>query len=45
MNYKMWQNKSVMDSVEKLKSMDKIIVNPESGYLASLHEGEGRLAT
>ena len=45
MNYKMWQNKSVMDSVEKLKSMDKIIVNPESGYLASLHEGEGRLAS
>ena len=27
MNYKCG-NKSVMDSVEKLKSMDKIIVNP-----------------
>ena len=44
MNYKMWQNKSIMDAVEKLKSMNKIIIEPESGYLASLHEGEGRLA-
>ena len=44
MNYKMWQNKSVIESVDKLISMDKRIVNPESGYLASLHEGEGRLA-
>ena len=45
MNYKMWQNPSVMDSVEKLKSMNKIIIDPEKGYLASLHEGEGRLAS
>ena len=45
MNYKMWQNRSVMDAVEKLKSMNKIIINPEKGYLASLHEGEGRLAS
>ena len=44
MNYKMWQNKSVIESVDKLISMNKRIVNPESGYLASLHEGEGRLA-
>ena len=44
MNYKMWQNKSVIGSVDKLISMNKRIVNPESGYLASLHEGEGRLA-
>ena len=44
MNYKMWQNPSVMESVEKLKSMNKIIIDPEKGYLASLHEGEGRLA-
>ena len=40
----MWQNKSIIESVDKLKSMNKIIINPESGYLASLHEGEGRLA-
>ena len=45
MNYKMWQNPSVMESVEKLKSMNKIIIDPEKGYLASLHEGEGRLAS
>lgn len=44
MNYKMWQNPSVMESVEKLKKMKKIIINPEQGYLASLHQGEGRLA-
>tara|TARA_Y100001970_G_scaffold119318_1_gene148035 strand:- start:173 stop:1378 length:1206 start_codon:yes stop_codon:yes gene_type:complete len=44
MNYKMWQNKSVMDSVEKLKNMNKVIIDPDKGYLASLHEGEGRLA-
>ena len=42
MNYKMWQNKATIESVEKLKKMDKIIINPETGYLASLHEGEGR---
>ena len=45
MNYKMWQNPSVMESIEKLKSMNKIIIDPEKGYLASLHEGEGRLAS
>ena len=44
MNYKMWQNKSVMDSVDKLKNMNKIVISPDKGYLASLHEGEGRLA-
>jgi phosphopantothenoylcysteine decarboxylase/phosphopantothenate--cysteine ligase len=45
MNYKMWQNPSIMGAVDKLKSMKKIIVEPEKGYLASLHEGEGRLAS
>lgn len=44
MNYKMWQNPSVIESVEKLKIMNKVIINPEQGYLASLHQGEGRLA-
>ena len=43
MNYKMWQNPSVIDSVETLKKMNKVVLNPESGQLASLHEGEGRL--
>jgi len=45
MNYKMWQNPSTMEAVEKLKDMKKIIIDPEKGYLASLHEGEGRLAS
>ena len=44
MNYKMWQNPSIIKSVEKLKNMNKIIIDPEIGELASLHEGEGRLA-
>ena len=43
MNYKMWQNPSIMSSVEKLKQMNKTIIDPDTGYLASLHEGEGRL--
>ena len=43
MNYKMWQNPSVIESVEKLREMNKIVLNPETGQLASLHEGEGRL--
>tara|TARA_Y100001970_G_scaffold229135_1_gene284151 strand:- start:169 stop:1371 length:1203 start_codon:yes stop_codon:yes gene_type:complete len=44
MNYKMWQNPSIMEAVDKLKEMNKVIVDPEKGYLASLHKGEGRLA-
>ena len=43
MNYKMWQNPSVIESVEKLREMNKIVLNPDTGQLASLHEGEGRL--
>ena len=30
MNYKMWQNPSVIDSVKKLKEMNKVVLNPES---------------
>tara|TARA_B110000014_G_scaffold51376_1_gene34329 strand:+ start:3124 stop:4329 length:1206 start_codon:yes stop_codon:yes gene_type:complete len=44
MNYKMWHNPSTMEAVEGLKKMGKKIINPEIGELASLHEGEGRLA-
>ena len=44
MNNRMWQNPATMEAVKKLKKMNKIIINPESGELASLHEGEGRLA-
>ena len=43
MNYKMWQNPSVMSSVETLRKMGKVVMEPEVGELASLHEGEGRL--
>ena len=43
MNYKMWQNKSIIESVDSLKNMGKIVLDPETGDLASLHKGEGRL--
>ena len=41
----MWHNPSTMEAVEDLKKMGKTIINPEIGELASLHEGEGRLAS
>tara|TARA_B100002052_G_scaffold69816_1_gene63194 strand:+ start:216 stop:1400 length:1185 start_codon:yes stop_codon:yes gene_type:complete len=44
MNYKMWRNKANLDAVEKLRKRGKIIIDPEDGFLASLHEGKGRLA-
>ena len=44
MNYKMWRNKANLDAVQKLQKRGKIIVDPEDGPLASLHEGKGRLA-
>ena len=43
MNYRMWQSLATMDAVEKLRSRGKIVLNPEEGSLASLHQGEGRL--
>jgi phosphopantothenoylcysteine decarboxylase/phosphopantothenate--cysteine ligase len=39
----MWQNPATMDAVEKLRERGKIVMDPETGTLASLHEGEGRL--
>ena len=44
MNYKMWRNKANLDAVQKLRKRGKIVVDPEDGPLASLHEGKGRLA-
>tara|TARA_B110000116_G_scaffold35187_1_gene27156 strand:+ start:1107 stop:2291 length:1185 start_codon:yes stop_codon:yes gene_type:complete len=44
MNYKMWRNKANLDAVKKLRKRGKIVVDPEDGFLASLHEGKGRLA-
>ena len=43
MNFKMWQNKAIIDSVKTLKENGKNVMNPDTGYLASLHKGEGRL--
>ena len=44
MNFRMWQNPATMDAVEKLRNRGRIILDPEEGQLASLHEGEGRLS-
>ena len=43
MNFRMWQNPATMVAVEKLLDRGKIVLDPEEGSLASLHEGEGRL--
>ena len=43
MNFRMWQNNSTINAVSKLRQQGKIVMNPEEGQLASLHEGEGRL--
>ena len=43
MNFRMWQNPATIDGVEELRNMGKIVLDPEEGPLASLHEGEGRL--
>ena len=45
MNNRMWANEATQIAVEKLKSMNKIIMEPEDGLLASLHKGKGRLPT
>jgi phosphopantothenoylcysteine decarboxylase/phosphopantothenate--cysteine ligase len=39
----MWQNPATMEAVEKLRKKSCIVLDPEEGQLASLHEGEGRL--
>ncbi len=43
MNYKMWRNKANLESVQKLRDRNKVVIDPENGPLASLHEGKGRL--
>ena len=42
MNFRMWQNKSTINAVGILRKQGKVVMNPEEGKLASLHEGEGR---
>ena len=44
MNFRMWENKATIDAIKKIKKRGNIIVQPEEGYLASLHKGKGRLA-
>ena len=43
MNFRMWQNPATMGAVEKLRERGRFVMDPETGKLASLHEGEGRL--
>ncbi|MBC8256401.1 MAG: bifunctional phosphopantothenoylcysteine decarboxylase/phosphopantothenate--cysteine ligase CoaBC [Candidatus Marinimicrobia bacterium] len=43
MNFRMWQNPATMDAVDKLRKNGSLVLDPEEGQLASLHEGEGRL--
>ena len=43
MNFRMWQNSATMNAVEKLRTKGCMVLDPDEGQLASLHEGEGRL--
>jgi len=43
MNYRMWQSQATQKAVKTLQSDSVHIMNPEEGFLASLHKGEGRL--
>ena len=43
MNFRMWQSKATQDAVSNLRKNDYVVMNPNEGYLASLHKGEGRL--
>ncbi|MDB3868501.1 bifunctional phosphopantothenoylcysteine decarboxylase/phosphopantothenate--cysteine ligase CoaBC [Candidatus Marinimicrobia bacterium] len=43
MNFRMWQNPATMDAVNKLREQGRFVMDPETGKLASLHDGEGRL--
>ena len=43
MNFRMWRNDGTISAVDKLRKSGKKVIQPESGPLASLHEGVGRL--
>ena len=45
MNFRMWQSSATMDAVNKLRERGRYVMEPETGKLASLHDGEGRLPT
>lgn len=44
MNVHMWENPIVKENIEKLKTLDYLILPPDSGQLACGYEGVGRLA-
>lgn len=43
MNCGMWENKFIQENIQKLQNAGRIILEPESGYLACGYEGKGRL--
>ncbi len=43
MNFGMWENKFIQENIQKLQNAGRIILEPESGYLACGYEGKGRL--
>ena len=43
MNFRMWQSKATQDAVSNLRDNGLVVINPEEGFLASMHVGEGRL--
>ncbi len=45
MNDAMWRKNAVQDNVATLRRRGFVVVEPESGHLASGHEGAGRLAS
>ena len=44
MNFRMWNNEGTVNAVKTLKKRKHIIIEPDEGELASLHNGKGRLA-
>ena len=45
MNTNMWENPIIKENIEKLKSLNYRILDPESGFLACGTEGPGRLCS
>ena len=44
MDHEMWLHPTTQENIERLRRRGVVIIEPESGYLASGIEGEGRLA-
>ncbi len=42
MNFRMWRNPATQDAVTRLRGWGRKILDPDSGTLATLHEGVGR---